>query len=306
MEKPRILITGSSGLIGRALRGALRLRGYETNGLDLLGLGPEQGDVRDMHRVQESLEGCVGVVHLAAVSRVAIAETDPGLCWSINVDGLRTVVNAAEQASQRPWFIFASSREVYGQSAKFPVSEDSALYPVNIYARSKVEGERQLLMAAQGGMRTAIARLSNVYGSVNDHHNRVVPAFAKAAAIGGIFRVEGAENAFDFTHLDDTASGLLALIERISSNDFHDLLTLQFVTGQMTSLGELARLATSMAREKVEITEMPPRNFDVSQFCGNPQKAFDVLGWSPKVGLPVGLARLIDDFARISRRERFD
>lgn len=305
MTRPRILITGSSGLIGCALRRALRLSGYETNGLDLRGVGPEQGDVRDMHRVQQNLQGCVGVVHLAAVSRIVIAEADPGLCWSVNVEGFRTVVRAAEQASQRPWLIFASSREVYGRSANFPVSEDSALCPVNVYGRSKVEAERQLSISARGGMRAAIARFSNVYGSVDDHHTRVVPAFSKAAATGGIIRVEGEENAFDFTHLDDTVSGLLALIGRISSDDFHHLLTLQFVTGQMTSLGELARLAASMAREKVDIIEVPSRSFDVGKFCGNRQKAFDVLGWSPQVDLPVGLTRLIDAFARIATPDRF-
>jgi UDP-glucose 4-epimerase len=38
-----------------------------------------------------------------------------------------------------------------------------------------------------------------------DHHDRVVPAFVRAAVSGQPLRVEGADHTFDFTHVDDTA-----------------------------------------------------------------------------------------------------
>ena len=66
----RILITGSEGLIGSALRASLEARGTQVVGLDLLGTAREEGDVRSLRRVRDAIAGCLGVVHLAAVSRV--------------------------------------------------------------------------------------------------------------------------------------------------------------------------------------------------------------------------------------------
>ena len=77
MPQARILVTGSRGLIGAALRSALHVEGYLTAGLDLLGHGLECGDVRSEDDVRRAMHGCNGVIHLAAVSRVAWAERDP-------------------------------------------------------------------------------------------------------------------------------------------------------------------------------------------------------------------------------------
>ena len=108
----RCLITGSEGVIGRALRAALEARGGEVVGLDLLGKGGEKGDVRDASRVRDAVDGCDGVVHFAAVSRVVWSERAPEVCWSTNVGGLRNVLEAAGERKRRPWILFASSREV--------------------------------------------------------------------------------------------------------------------------------------------------------------------------------------------------
>ncbi|MEO8630408.1 MAG: NAD-dependent epimerase/dehydratase family protein [Betaproteobacteria bacterium] len=59
------------------------------------------------------------------------------------------VIEEAERQHQPPWLIFASSREVYGQPASLPATEDAPLRPVNVYGRSKLEGE-YLVDAARG------------------------------------------------------------------------------------------------------------------------------------------------------------
>jgi nucleoside-diphosphate-sugar epimerase len=89
----RILITGSEGLIGKALRLELEKLGMAVHGLDLLGLGLERGDVLDASAVDISINDCDGVIHLAATSRV-VGEQNPELCWKTNVEGLRNVLNS--------------------------------------------------------------------------------------------------------------------------------------------------------------------------------------------------------------------
>lgn len=293
----RILITGSSGLVGCALRDALQEQGLVVDGLDLRGYGPEAGDIRDRARVEQAVRGCDGVVHLAAVSRVIWGERDPELCWDTNVNGLANVLRAASAQDRPPWVIFASSREVYGQPDTLPVTEDAPLCPVNIYGRSKAEGERLIAEARRDGLRAATVRLSNVYGSTSDHADRVVPAFARAAVLGRALRIDGADHTFDFTHQDDVASGLAALIALLRSGAEAPP-PIHFLTGQPTTLGKLARLAVEVAGSGSPLLPAPPRSFDVAQFYGSPERARSLLGWAPRVSLREGLTRLINGFRR--------
>lgn len=270
-------------------------RGAEVVGLDRRGATPnETGDVRDPDAVRAAVDSAHGIIHLAAVSRVIWGERDPATCHSTNVDGTRNVLEAAAAAPRRPWVLFASSREVYGQAERLPVAEDAPHRPMNVYARTKVAGELLVEEFRMNGHRGATVRLSNVYGSVDDHPDRVLPAFAAAAARGAALRVEGTDHTFDFTHLDDTVRGLIALTELLQSGDRPP--PVHFVTGTSTTLGQAARLAIELAASSSTIAEAPPRTYDVSQFRGDPSRARSLLGWAPTVPLHQGLGRLIADF----------
>ena len=275
----RILITGASGLIGTDLAPALRALGNEVTGWDLRTGQDVRADL-DLH-------GFDGIVHLAAISRVAEAEADPEACWATNVGGTGNVLRAAMKS--RPWVLFASSREVYGQPAQLPVDEDSPLRPLNIYGRAKVRGEQ---LVAESGLTAVVVRLSNVYGRVTDHGDRVVPAFARAAAEARGLRVDGRDNGFDFVHIDDATAGLLSVIEVLTAGESSP--PLHLVTGRETSLGALAELAVELGAG--EIVDAPPRGYDVSRFCGVPTRARQRLGWVAKVAMREGMTQLVSDF----------
>lgn len=287
-----ILITGAEGLIGSALAPELRRRGERVRSLDLRGVEPDScGDVRHEPDVRRAVAGIRGIVHLAAVSRVIWAEHDPELCWSTNVGGTRQVLQAAAESPVRPWVLFASSREVYGQPTALPAAEDAPLAPVNVYGRAKVEGERLVASAREAGLRTAIVRLSNVYGSLHDHADRVVPAFARAAALGRRIRLDGREHTFDFTHIDDVVRGLLRMIDLLDHGEV--LPPVHLLTGRPTTLSELAATCVDLARTGSPIVEAPPRSYDVARFYGDPTRARELLGWTATIPLRLGLDRLI-------------
>lgn len=296
MKRLRILITGSAGLIGAALRQALVAAGHRVDGLDLRAHGAETGDVRDRAHLGAAVQDCDGVVHLAAVSRVVWAERDPSLCWNTNVRGIANVITAAERQASPPWLVFASSREVYGEAQTLPVTECASLHPVNVYARSKVEGELLVAAAARRGLRTSIVRLSNVYGRTADHADRVIPAFARAAARGDAMRVEGSDNVFDFTHVDDVVLGLLRIVERLVPDRAATLPPIHFATGQALSLGQLAALANELGGGRSRILSASPRRFDVAKFYGCWSRAHALLGWTPRISVAIGLAQLIAEF----------
>jgi nucleoside-diphosphate-sugar epimerase len=292
----RVLVTGSSGLIGRAVSLLLRAEGTEATGLDLRGSAPQsRGDLCDADRLAQAMQGVGGIIHLAAVSRVIDGERDPERCWRVNAEATGTLLRMAARAASRPWVIYASSREVYGQQDELPVPEDAPLRPKNIYARSKAEAERLVGEARAAGLRAAILRFSNVYGDTRDHADRVVPAFARAAALAASaaaeIRVDGEDCTFDFTHVADVADGVLRVVRLLQGGECA-LPPIHFVSGDQTSLGELAALARTVGGPSLRILEAPPRNFDVHRFAGDPARAERLLGWRATTPLEHGFARL--------------
>ncbi len=297
----RLLLTGSAGLIGGAVRRHLASRGHDVAGLDIAWpIGhPEHGDVCQPGAVAARARDCAGILHFAAVARVGASRSDPARCRAVNVASVREVLLAARQLPQRPWLLLASSREVYGEPAALPVPETAPAAPINLYGRSKAAAERLAMAARAAGQVTQIARFANVYGSVDDHPDRVVPAFARAAAGGGVLHVRGAANAFDFTHVDDVARGVGRLVAALLAGE-HDLPPVQFATGRPTRLGTLARLACQLGGGRARIVEEPAVGGTVARFWGDPARALALLGWQATIDIEAGLGQLIGAYAALT------
>lgn len=291
----RILVTGSSGLIGSVLTRALLARGIHVVCFDLRAKGDEQGDIIHATQVRNAVAHVHGIVHLAAVSRVIWAEQNPDLCAATNITGVNNVLAGIRRAKPRPWLIFASSREVYGQATTMPVDEDCPLRPINVYGRSKVAGEELIEQAKLDDVRACTVRFSSVYGLAADHPNRVVPAFARAAARGQILNIEGPGHTFDFTHVGDVVRGLLTVIDWMMERRPLPP-PIHFVSGQPTTLAELASLALSLAKPGAKSLTVPPRGGDVTHFVGDPARAQALLGWRARIPLAAGMAQLIADY----------
>ena len=294
MPEKRILLTGAAGLIGRALTPRLQAAGFTAVPFDLRSDPPR--DVTDTAALQRALHEIDGIVHLAAVSRVIDGERNPDLCRRTNADATRALLQLALQRERHPFFIQASSREVYGQQDNLPVPEDAPLSPRNVYARSKVEVECLTDAARAEGMTTAILRFSNVFGDALDHPDRVVPAFARAAATGGTVRVDGVDCTFDFTHVSDVSDGILRVVKLLSAGE-RALPPIHFVSGRQTSLGQLADLAVRLGSDVTRV-EAPARSFDVHRFYGDPRRAEALLGWRATTPLETGFARLMEGYRR--------
>ena len=286
----RILVTGSSGLIGAPLCEYLERDGHEVVRFDIA--QDSKHDIRNRAALETAMRGCGGVIHLAAISRVADAERDPGACETINVGGTRNVVEAALAAKERPWLLFSSSREVYGQPQTMPVSEDSPVAPYNTYGRSKAAGEKVVLNASRQGLRTAILRLTNVYGGLNDHKARVIPAFVRASLANAPLRVEGPNATFDFVHVDDCVAAFAKAITLLEAGE-KQIGPFNVACGRATTLGELARLVVSRAHSKSEVAIHDPLKFNVSRFVGDPARAERALGWKHAISLEAGLDKFI-------------
>jgi UDP-glucose 4-epimerase len=133
-----------------------------------------------------------------------------------------------------------------------------------------------------------VIRLSYVFGTTGDHQDRVMPAFAHAAVLGHSLRIDGAGHTFDFTHLEDVTRGITALIRLLQAGGEVPP-PIYFVTGCPTTLGQLANMAFDIAGSCSSLMHAAPRNFDVAQCYGSPERARQLLGWLPHISLREGL-----------------
>lgn len=79
MHKDKILITGSKGLIGNALKKSLEQLGMQVIGIDIDYPihHEEHGDIRDHYSFKTLAAECVGIVHLAAFPGLLLARKTP-------------------------------------------------------------------------------------------------------------------------------------------------------------------------------------------------------------------------------------
>ena len=296
-----ILITGSEGLVGRNLRERLLQEGHHVLNYDIKAkVSEDRGDINDFDRLLKIVPKANGIVHLAGVSRVIDGEKDPEECMRTNVEGTRNIIRAALVCKKRPWILFSSSREVYGEPSTLPVPDTAELKHVNVYGESKILCEKMLLEARQEKLITGIVRLSNVYGDIQDHLNRVVPAFCRSAALGGQIRVEGRQNTFDFTHIQDTVDGIILFIHQLAQQK--TLPPIHLLTGKGTTLDRLAKLAVKHSNMKCPIVEYPSRSFDVSKFFGAPIYAEKYLNWSSNISIEEGVQRFVSAFKSVPEK----
>lgn len=206
----RILVTGAGGQLGHDL--ALALGNHEIVLADRAML-----DVTDAASVQ-ALAGTFrpeAVIHAAAWTDVDGCEGDPERARLTNVEGSRNVVDAAPDA----FVVVVSTDYVFDGTLTRAYVEDDVPNPLQVYGRTKLDGERAALEA---GARVAIARTAWLYGARlagGDPARNFVTAILRAAARGPVDVVDDQVGSPTWT--GDLARALVSLVERATPGVFH-------------------------------------------------------------------------------------
>jgi UDP-glucose 4-epimerase len=262
----------------------------------LAGTGAEivQADIRDASALEHCLSTCGSVVHLAAQASVPDSIAHPLNDLAVNVDASIVLLEAVRAHGIRR-FIFASSNAVIGGQPP-PSHEGLVPYPVSPYGAAKAAIEAYLRAYGEAyGLEGVSLRFANAYGPWSAHKSSVVAAFAKAYLRGGPLRINGTgEQTRDYVHVNDIARAVLACLDAPASSVAGEIF--QIGSGRETSLIELARLLFQAGGGEVAIEHGPPSPGDIPRNVSDISKAARMLGFSPAVALPYGLAQTLTWF----------
>ncbi|MFG1806097.1 UDP-glucose 4-epimerase GalE [Streptomyces sp. NPDC049040] len=298
------MITGGAGYIGSHVVRALVADGQSVVVLDDLSTGDPQrlpadvplvrGSVLDrevLDRVLREHE-VRGIVHIAAKKQVGESVERPLWYYRENVEGLRTVLEAAAEAQVRA-FVFSSSAAVYGMPDVDLVTERTPCEPMNPYGETKLAGE--WLVAAAGrtyGMATASMRYFNVAGAaapelgdpgitnlvpmVFDRLDRGLPPLV----FGDDYPTPDGTCIRDFVHVADIASAHVAAARRLT-DDPSAHLVLNIGRGEGVSVAEMVRVIQEVSGHTGTGLEVVARRpGDPARVVASAESISKELGWS--------------------------
>ena len=307
----RILITGATGFIGRAVTAALRRDGHILSGTTRqadLGQGPDGiplyripglGPDTDFSQV---VAGAEVVVHLAARVHVMKESASKALIAhrAANTEGTRRLAEAAAEAGVRR-FILMSTVKVMGEETRSaPFTENDTPAPEDAYGISKLEAEQALAgIAAETGMELVALRPPLVYGP-NVKGNFL--SLLKLCSRGLPLPLASINNARSFVSVGNLASAVAVAAVHPSAagktflvSDGEDLSTPELFRRSAAALGLKARLI-GFPVPLLEMTGSILGRGDAARrltrsLAVDSGKIRRQLGWQPEESLDQGLAR---------------
>jgi len=303
----RVLVTGATGFVGRALVNVLL-----EEGIQVVGVGRRQGDFPNFtyHAVpdfaafngwQPILQGCDVVVHLAARVHVMDEQsTDPLAAFrQVNVDGtLRLASEAAKAGVKR--FIYMSSVKVNGECTQpgQPFTEEDTAHPEDAYGLSKLEAEQGLfLIARQTGIAVVIIRPPLVYG---DGVKANFASMMRVVKRGIPLPLGAIHNQRSFLYVRNLVSFIRVCMDHPKAanqvflvSDGRDISTTELLTRCAQVLGVKSRLLPVPQGWLTFCAALLGKGAVAQRLCGNLQldisKARSRLGWTPPFAVEDGL-----------------
>ena len=342
---PKILVTGGCGFIGRHVAEELLSRGYEVRLYDAMieqvhgvadsrvpdGAEVIRGDMRDPDRLRPALEGCEGVIHLAA--EVGVGQSMYEIARYVGANDLGTAV-LLEAVLDHPVrrLVVASSMSVYGEGyyatadgrlletirrapddvragrwdpvapdggalEAMPTTEQKRPDLASIYALTKYAQEREVMIFGDAyATETVALRLFNVFGAgqaLSNPYTGVLANFASRLASGERPTIfEDGEQRRDFVHVRDVARAFRLALERPEA------------AGELFNIGSgraytIARVAELLA-EAMGLPELRPeilgksRAGDIRNCFADIGKAQRLLGFKPELRLEDSLDPFVD------------
>ena len=307
------LITGGAGYIGSHVvkemaddRSVVVLDDLSTGRAERLPVHVPlvKGSVLDRELVERVLteHQVTGIVHIAGKKQVAESVDRPLYYYRENIEGLRTLLEAAARAGVAR-FLFSSSAAVYGMPDVDLVTEETSCLPLSPYGETKLAGEWMVAAAGKAyKMATASLRYFNVAGAAEAElgddgiFNLVPMVFERLTAneppriFGGDYGTPDGTCIRDYVHVEDVASAHVAAVRRLEGDPASSLV-LNIGRGEGVSVSEMVAVIQEVTGRKASAPLIEARR------PGDPAR---VVAAADRIGRELGWAATHDVHSMVS------
>lgn len=313
VQNSKILVTGGAGFIGSNLVEHLLKQGNQVRVLDNFATGKMEnlvpfigspafqlivGDIRDMAKCREAVDGMDYVLHEAALGSVPRSIKDPMTTTEVNIVGFVNMLYAAAEAKVKR-FVYAASSSTYGDSKTLPKVENVIGKPLSPYAITKYVDE--LYAENFGklyGIETIGLRYFNVFGRRQDPfgaYAAVIPRFVMSLMKheSPVINGDGSYSR-DFTYVDNVVQANELALLADQPEAVNQVYNVAF--GERTTLNELFEYLRNDLAEfdpeiaKVQVQYGPNRAGDIPHSLACIDKAKTLLGYAPQFSVKEGLS----------------
>lgn len=254
----RIVVTGAAGFLGNNLVRYLMKKNYSVKALireDEKGLldvevERESVDVRKVDTLQRAFAAADVVFHCAAV--VSIQGSKGGLVEDVNIGGVKNVVQACLDQKVKKLVHFSSVHALDPSPHNEKITEQRSLCDASphhpAYARSKANGEREILKGVERGLDACILNPSGMIGPYDFTPSPLGEALIQMYRRSLPALVNGGYNWVD---VRDVIASAHAAIETGRPGERY------LLTGYSTSVKQLAQAAFAVTGKKPPMFTCP-------------------------------------------------
>jgi len=326
------LITGGAGFIGSNLANRLASAGQRVivydnlsregvrrNIEELTGRYPglvdvREEDVRDRRALKAAVRDAAEVFHLAAQVAVTTGLVDPEQDFDVNVRGTLNLLEEVRRLGRPCPVLYTSTNKVYGNLTDVDLTQDGERYsPTDPTLRARGIGEQRPLefcspygcskgaadqyvldYAHSYGVPTCVFRMSCIYGprQCGNEDQGWLCHFIRAAIEDTPLTIYGdGRQVRDALFVDDLLDAMLLARHHLETTR-GQAYNIGGGPEHTVSLLELLSLTATHAGRPTRTTHAPWRTGDQRWFVSDTRRFKKATGWSPRVGVREGVARL--------------
>jgi len=278
----KILVTGASGFIGKALTSRLKAQGQ-----DVVSVDSSDGDIASRKTLEKFTQQDIShVFHLAGKTYVPDSWDDPYTFYKTNTLGTETVLEFCREKEVHLTYV---SAYIYGVPECLPISENAPIQPNNPYAHSKYLSEELCrFYASNFGQAVSIILPFNVFGS-GQCARFLIPMIVQQALYHNEIVINDLSPKRDYVHINDLVDAMVATLPL--KNGFN---LFNIGSGVSFSVGEVIDII-----QKCAGTNKPVKNNgdvrpnEIPDVKADTSHARNILDWKCHMDFESGIAEII-------------
>ena len=280
----KILVTGASGFIGRAL-----VKKLSSQGLQVISVNSADGDIADRHTLEKHVQQNIAhVFHLAGKTFVPDSWVNPQGFYQTNVLGTVSILEFCRSNSIPLTYV---SAYVYGHPNTLPICEDSAIKPNNPYAMTKWLAEQACEFYSNTySFPVTTIRPFNAYG-IGQSQNFLIASIISQALDGGeSIVVKDLTPRRDYVYLEDLLNALAATLNTENRYRVYNI-----GSGVSLSVKNVIDVIQNVVGiNKSIICDEVVRRSELIDVVADISRARNELGWQPEYSFQAGIESIIN------------